>query len=112
MAGFESSRKTPSSGPALPAARPPARHSGSAELFRNALENYRKAAGTARQAWLMEAIVRAGRGVAYNTDQLDAADREIMNSIRDRYRAFSNDRQLPTVSTYADAHLLLKQLFF
>jgi hypothetical protein len=35
-----------------------------------------------------------------------------MNSIRDRYRAFSNDRQLPTVSTYADAHLLLKQLFF
>jgi hypothetical protein len=112
MAGFERSRKTPGSGPGAAAGRPLIRSSGSAELFRNALEHYRQAAGTTRQAWLLEAIVRAGRGVASNTDVLDAADREVMNSIRDRYRAFSKDGQLPTVNTYADAHLLLKHLSF
>jgi hypothetical protein len=111
MAEFDRSRKT-GNGPSGSAARPVIRSAGSAELFRNALEQYRRAAGTARQAWLMEAIVRAGRGVAWNTDPLDAEDRDVMNAIRDRYRAFSKGEEMPSVTTYADAHALLKQLFF
>lgn len=109
---FGNSRQVGSAGIPQKAAQRAWQHAKPDELFRTALREYEEATGSTRQAWLIEAVIRTGRGVARNTAPLDKADREILEAIKTRYRAFAKTDTLADVATYADAHAMLKALFF
>ncbi|HEX4892530.1 MAG TPA: hypothetical protein VFV47_04530 [Hyphomicrobiaceae bacterium] len=109
---FGNSRQITSGGIPQKAPKRAWQHTRPDELFRTALREYQEATGSPRQAWLIEAVIRTGRGVATNMLPLDKGDREIVEAIKTRYRAFAKTDTLPAVVTYADAHAALKALFF
>lgn len=109
---FGNSRQVSSGGIPQKVAQRAWQHAKPDELFRSALREYQQATGSTRQAWLIEAVIRTGRGVARNATPLDKAEREILEAIKVRYRAFAKTDSLPDVATYADAHAMLKALFF
>jgi hypothetical protein len=105
------SRDLYSRGIAQKSARPVLQPRTPVELFREALRAYDGAAGSKRQAWLIEAVIRTSRGVATNPAPLGAEDKASMTAIRDNYRALADDLDRK-LGTYADAAALLRALFF
>jgi hypothetical protein len=77
-----------------------------------ALRDYAEAAGTTGQPRLLEAIIRTSRGVANDHSEMCRADRQIIHSILDRYRALHPHHLNLDVSTHAEAHSALQLLFF
>lgn len=105
-------RQVPISGVAQRAGLLAMQSSQALERFRAALKTYDQAAGSARQARAIEAVIRTSPGIAENHTTIDEDDLTLLETIRDRYRVYARRNVALELTTYSDAHTMLKTLFF
>ncbi|HEX4892458.1 MAG TPA: hypothetical protein VFV47_04165 [Hyphomicrobiaceae bacterium] len=88
------------------------KHSHALERFRKALQSYEETAGTARQAYAIEGVIRTSPGIAENRSSIDEDDMRPLLAIRERYRAYAGRAVSLELTCYADAYAMLRAVFF
>jgi hypothetical protein len=80
--------------------------------FLGAVRAYASAAGSNRQAWLLEAVIRTSRTIATDSGALPEDIHQALIGIQDRFQILRPQKTQLPLANYSDARKLIMALFF